>query len=80
MTIQSKAYNDVVSFMIEKKTLEEIITFKPSDDLNNRVTELLTKEKTASITREEKKELDQYMWLEHLMRLAKARARKALQS
>jgi len=66
--------------MIEKKTLEEIITFKPSDDLNNRVTELLAKEKTVSITEEEKKELDQYMWLEHLMRLAKARARKALQS
>lgn len=80
MTIQSKAYSDVISFMIEGKSPEEIIAFKASDALNERVLELVNKQKNQTISKEENKELDQYMWLEHLMRLAKARAKKALKS
>lgn len=34
------------------------------------------REKTASISQDEKSELDHYLQLEHLMRLAKARARR----
>ena len=80
MTIQSEAYNDIITFMIAGKTPEEIIAFKASDGLNQRMLELITKEKANTISEGEKKELDQYMWLEHLMRLAKARAKKALKS
>lgn len=80
MTIQSKAYNDVVSFIVDVKTPEEIIAYKASDDLNERVNQLVSNEKNMTITEDEKKELDQYMWLEHLMRLAKAQAKKALNS
>lgn len=80
MTIQSKAYNDFVSFMIAGKSPEEIIAFKASDSINQRVQELTIKERNSQITGDEKNELDQYMWLEHLMRLAKARAKKALKS
>jgi len=80
MTIQSKAYSDIISFMIEGKSPEEIMAFKASDALNERVLELVAKRKNHVIREEEKKELDQYMWLEHLMRLAKARAKKALKS
>ncbi|MFT5167952.1 MAG: hypothetical protein ACI8P3_003191 [Saprospiraceae bacterium] len=42
--------------------------------------ELIAKEKEGLIADDEKNELDQYMWLEHLMRLAKARVKKALKS
>ncbi|MFT5165721.1 MAG: FPC/CPF motif-containing protein YcgG [Saprospiraceae bacterium] len=80
MTIQSEAYNDIVSFMIAGKTPEEIIAFKASDSLNHRMLELISKEKANTISDDEKKELDQYMWLEHLIRLAKTRAKKALNS
>ncbi len=80
MTIQSEAYNDIVSFMISGKTPEEIIAFKASDSLNQRMLALIKKEKANTISDDEKNELDQYMWLEHLMRLAKARAKKALKS
>jgi hypothetical protein len=36
------------------------------------------KEKTSGLLPEEKRELDEYMQLEHLMRLAKARARQLI--
>ena len=78
MTIQSKAYETIVSFMMTDP--EAILAFKASTALNERVFELVAKEKNNSITDVEKKELDQYMWLEHLMRLAKARAKKELES
>jgi hypothetical protein len=40
------------------------------------VSELIYKSKNASISSEEKNELNHYMQLEHLMRLAKARAQR----
>lgn len=39
---------------------------------------LLEKERGGKITAEEKKELDYFLMLEHIMRLAKAKARKLL--
>jgi hypothetical protein len=39
------------------------------------VAELIEREKTASLSQDEQSELDHYTQLEHLMRLAKARAR-----
>lgn len=78
MTIQSKIYDDIVSFMIKGKSPEEIIKFKPAPFLDQRVAELIQKKKDNSITEIEARELEQYMWLEHLMRLAKASARNEL--
>jgi hypothetical protein len=42
------------------------------------VSELIEWEKTRGLTDDEKSELDHYMQLEHVMRLAKARARARL--
>jgi hypothetical protein len=44
--------------------------------VQQRVSDLLEKERESRISAEEKAELDDYLLLEHLMRLAKARARK----
>ena len=41
-----------------------------------RVGELIRREKSDGLTAEETAELDHYMQLEHLMRLAKARERR----
>jgi len=51
---------------------------RPSEKAKKRVATLLRKEKTSSLSVEEKSELDHYLQLEHLMRLAKARARRYL--
>jgi hypothetical protein len=45
-----------------------------------RVADLIHREKTTGLSPEEESELDHYMQLEHLMRLAKARARRYVTS
>ena len=45
------------------------------DETRERVHELIRKEKDTGLLPDEASELDDYMRLEHLMRMAKARAR-----
>ena len=48
---------------------------KKSDNVENRVSDLIYREKNTGLSIDEKSELDHYMQIEHLMRLAKAKAR-----
>ena len=41
---------------------------------------LFRSQKTTGLSDEEKAELDHYMWLEHVMRMAKIRARRMMNS
>jgi hypothetical protein len=72
-----KAYEEVVEF-IAAQGPREVIEFKPSEAARGRVWDLIEREKTGGISPEEKVELDHYLEVEHLMRLAKARARQLL--
>jgi hypothetical protein len=72
-----KAYEEVVEF-IASRSPREVADFKPSEETRRRVAELLHKEKTSGVSPEEKAELDHFEELEHLMSLAKARARQML--
>ena len=56
----------------------EVIAFEPSERARQRVWQLLELQKTAPLPADEKAELDHYIEIEHLMRLAKARARQLL--
>jgi hypothetical protein len=71
---ESKMYDDIVNFIVDGSP-ERVLNFKPSDEANQRVEYLISKEKEEALTHEEKKELDRFMVLEHIMRLAKAKAR-----
>jgi hypothetical protein len=72
-----KAYEEVVEF-IAARGPQEVIEFKPSEAARQRVWGLMEREKAGGISPDEKAELDHYMEVEHLMRLAKARARQLL--
>jgi len=72
-----KAYEEVVEF-IAMRGPQEVIEFKPSEAARQRVWDLIEREKTSGLSPDEKAELDHYMEVEHLMRLAKARARQLL--
>jgi hypothetical protein len=72
-----QAYEEVVEF-IAARSPREVIEFKPSEAARKRVLELIDREKSSDLSAEEKAELDHYMEVEHLMRLAKARARQLL--
>lgn len=71
-----RAYEEVVEFIASGTNPDSVIAFTPSDSVKKRVEYLIFSEKTRGLTEEESSELDHYMQLEHLMRLAKARAHK----
>lgn len=73
-----KAYEEVVDFIASGTTPENVISFRPSRAAQDRIDDLLSREKDGSLSTEESRELDHYLQLEHLMRLAKARARDYL--
>lgn len=73
-----KAYQEVVDFIAAGTTPQNVIAFRPSDAAEERVADLLAREKDGELSAEEKSELEHYLQLEHLMRLAKARARAFL--
>ena len=73
-----KAYEEVVDFIAAGTTPRRVIAFHPSEASQERVADLLAREKNGDLAPGEKSELDNYMQIEHLMRLAKARARDFL--
>jgi hypothetical protein len=75
MTIATPtAYDEIIDFIAAGPTPTSLIAFQPSEAAKERVAELIFREKNMALSTEEKAELDRYMVLEHLLRLAKARA------
>jgi hypothetical protein len=74
--ITNLAYEEVIDFVAAGTTPQGIIDFHPSAAAKARVVELLEREKTSGLSAEEKSDLDNFLQLEHFMRLAKAKARE----
>lgn len=77
MTV-TRAYEEIIDFIAAGTTPNRVIAFQPSEEVKARVADLLSREKTTGLSPDESSELNQYLQLEHLMRLAKARARAHL--
>lgn len=73
-TFMTRAYEEIIDFIAAGTTPESLINFRPLEIVKERVTELIFREKTDNLSDDEKAELDHYLMLEHLLRLAKARA------
>jgi hypothetical protein len=74
----TRAYEEVIDFIAAGSSPDRVAAFRPSEASRRRVAELLEREKNSGLDPEERSELDHYVQLEHLMRLAKARARQHL--
>lgn len=72
------AYDEFVDFIAAGTTPKGVIEYRPSDTTKARVVDLIHRQKTSSLSAAETAELDQYLHIEHLMRLAKARARQRI--
>jgi hypothetical protein len=72
------AYEELVDFIAAGTTPKTLVEFRRSDATKNHVADLIHREKTTGLSPEESAELRHYLEMEHLMRLAKARARKHL--
>ncbi|MDB9438887.1 hypothetical protein PN450_19265 [Dolichospermum lemmermannii CS-548] len=68
------AYEEIINFLAAGITSQSLVEFQVSETVKERVSDLIFREKTDGISSEEKSELDHYLILEHLLRLAKARA------
>jgi hypothetical protein len=68
------AYEEIVDFIAAGTTPQTVAHFEPSQGTKDRVADLIHREKTTGLDPDEASELDQYLRMEHIMRLAKARA------
>ena len=75
----AKSYDEIINFIAAGTTPEAVVAFRPSDSVQQRVAELVERSKDSSISSEEQSELDDYLQLEHIMIMAKARARQHTQ-
>jgi hypothetical protein len=73
-----KAYEQVVDFIASGPSPSAVANFQASREASEWVSQLIEREKTIGLSPQERAELDHYMELEHIMRLAKARARQRL--
>jgi hypothetical protein len=61
-------------------TPDEVLALRPSPALQERIEELLDKTRAGGLSPQEQQEWEQYQYVEHLVRLAKARAVQKLKS
>ena len=75
LTIPSP-HDEIILLLSQGASPEEIIRYKPSAALQERMSLLLSWSKERPLSEVEKAELDHYLVLEHIMRLAKIHARR----
>ncbi|MDR1283146.1 MAG: hypothetical protein LBK99_20340 [Opitutaceae bacterium] len=74
-TTTTTASDELVDFLVGNIPAPKLAGFKASEGARERVWALIEKEKSDGLLPEEKLELEDYLKLEHLLLLAKARAR-----
>ncbi|MEX2262292.1 MAG: hypothetical protein WD696_10090 [Bryobacteraceae bacterium] len=78
MSMVIPAYLEIIDFIAAGTTPEAVAHFRPSPEAQQRVAELIEREKESGLPPDEKAELDHFMELEHILRMAKAKARQIL--
>jgi len=69
-----RAYEEVIEFIAAGTSPDSLIHFQPSEAAKARVADLIDREKTIGLSPDEESELEHYLQLEHIMRMAKSRA------
>ena len=69
----ANVYNSIADF-IAGMNPRKVLELRADPEMQQRLEDLIEKEKTSELDEEEKEELDHYIVLERLIRLAKAHA------
>ena len=72
----ARAYEELIDFIAAGASPAAVIAFHPSPAVQQRVAELTERSKDAALSPQDQSELEDYLQLEHLMIMAKARARR----
>ena len=78
MSTTTPAYHEIIDFIAAGTTPEDVANFHPSPDAQKRIADLLEREREQCLSPDERAELDHFMELEHILRMAKAKARQIL--
>ena len=70
------ACDEIIDFIVAGKSSEQIDLFRPSEQTQARISYLVDLAKGDSLNPAERAELEDFLQLEHLMIMAKARARR----
>ncbi len=79
-TISYQDEIQIVELLASQPSPKVILAIRPTPALQTRISELLDRNKSGTLSRKEEVELDRYLLLEHWVRLAKAHAYKRLQT
>lgn len=77
MVAYQNIYDSLAEF-IASMDPEKVLAFHAPADIQTRVDTLIEKKKAEGLNKQEQEELDHYFILEHIVRLAKSRARLCL--
>ena len=77
MIAYQNIYDSLAEF-IASMDAAKVLAFHAPKDLQTRIEQIIEKKKETALTPREQEELDHYFILEHIVRLAKSRARLRL--
>ena len=70
-----KPFAELIEFLVDNVSPEKMLAFRASDDSHDHFYELVEKEKTGTISESERREINQFLMLEHIVKSAKVRVR-----
>jgi hypothetical protein len=70
--------DEITDFLASIPTAEQIVAFKPSQRLNDRLHELLDRAGEGELTDSEQKELDEFLHVNHILKMLKGKVRLKL--
>jgi len=74
-----KIYDEFIDFIAQGTTPETVTKFQFSETIKEQIEDLVERAKIGELSPDEKNELDQLLVIEHIIRLAKAKAHQYLQ-
>lgn len=72
--LPNEIYQYVLEFLVSQPSSVEVMRFGPTQAMQARVDELLEKNRAGVLTAADSKELDEYVRINHLITMLKARA------
>lgn len=76
----NEVYRYVLEFLASNPSPDVIVNFKPTPQIQKRISELLAKNREGQLTPAESAELDEYAYINRLLSSLKTRALKDLQA
>jgi hypothetical protein len=70
--IPAHIYRYILDFLVNQPTSDQIIAFRPTAEMTERLQTLLSRSQAGILTPVEQQELDEYERIEHLMMMLKA--------